>query len=69
MALYENIAEFYDEIFPLKQTRLDFIASFLENNSEVLDIGCATGELALALSKRGWHPRPIIASEVVTTIK
>jgi len=55
MALYENIAEFYDEIFPLKQTRLDFIDSFLKNNLRVLDIGCATGELALALSKEGHH--------------
>jgi len=55
MPLYENIAEFYDEIFPLKQTRLDFIDSFLVlvNNLKVLDIGCATGELALALAKKG----------------
>lgn len=53
MALYENIAELYDEIFPLKQTRLDFIESFLKNNLRVLDIGCATGELALALKKKG----------------
>jgi len=125
MALYENIAQFYDEIFPLKQTRLDFIDSFLKkgvgdpnpstvrqmpffrsfiskvcrknkvsegiskkgsatpthprsarcrssvgviskvcrknkvsegiskNISSILDIGCATGELALALSKKG----------------
>jgi len=53
MTLYENIAEFYDEIFPLKQARMDFIDSFLKNNSSILDIGCATGELALALSKKG----------------
>jgi 2-polyprenyl-3-methyl-5-hydroxy-6-metoxy-1,4-benzoquinol methylase len=53
MALYENIAKFYDEIFPLKQTRLNFIESFLKNNLKVLDIGCATGELALALAKKG----------------
>jgi glycine/sarcosine N-methyltransferase len=84
MTIYENIAEFYDEIFPLKQTRLDFINSFLKegvapptysrsaryrsfrgviskicrkdkvkNNLKVLDIGCATGELALALAKKG----------------
>ncbi len=91
MALYENIAEFYDEIFPLKQSRLDFIESFLKkgvapptnsrsarcrsfvdviskvcrknkvsqsiskNNLKVLDIGCATGELALALAIKGHH--------------
>jgi glycine/sarcosine N-methyltransferase len=53
MALYENIAEFYDEIFPLKQTRMNFIEPFLKDNSSILDIGCATGELALVLSKKG----------------
>jgi glycine/sarcosine N-methyltransferase len=53
MALYTNIAELYDEIFPLKQTRLNFISSFLKDNSRVLDIGCATGELVLALSAEG----------------
>jgi 2-polyprenyl-3-methyl-5-hydroxy-6-metoxy-1,4-benzoquinol methylase len=53
MVLYENIAEFYDEIFPLKQTRLNFIDSFLKDKSRVLDIGCATGELPLVLSKKG----------------
>jgi len=55
MALYEKIAEFYEEIFPLKQTRLDFIDCFLKNRSRILDIGCATGELALALAKKGHH--------------
>jgi len=53
MASYENIAGFYDEIFPLKQARLDFIDSFLKNNLRILDIGCAAGELALALAKKG----------------
>ncbi|NIM16793.1 MAG: methyltransferase domain-containing protein [Candidatus Aminicenantes bacterium] len=56
MSLYDNIAEFYDEIFPLKETRLSFVDSFLSKNDlTVLDIGCATGELALALSRKGHH--------------
>jgi glycine/sarcosine N-methyltransferase len=56
MSLYDNIAEFYDQIFPLKETRMSFIDSFLSRNGlTILDIGCATGELALALSKKGHH--------------
>ncbi len=63
MALYEKIAEFYEEIFPLKQTRLDFIDCFLENSSRILDIGCATGELALALAKKGHQVKGIDLDE------
>jgi glycine/sarcosine N-methyltransferase len=56
MPLYDHIAEFYDEIFPLKETRLSFVDSFLNrDNLTVLDTGCASGELALALSKKGHH--------------
>lgn len=53
-SLYESIAAYYDEIFPLKQTRLDFVTSLLKADGlSILDIGCATGELALALSGKG----------------
>ena len=55
MPLYETIAESYDEIFPLKLARVEFIESFLEKNLKVLDIGCATGELALTLEQKGHH--------------
>jgi 2-polyprenyl-3-methyl-5-hydroxy-6-metoxy-1,4-benzoquinol methylase len=56
MSLYDHIAEFYDEIFPLKETRLSFVDSFLgKSGLAVLDIGCATGGLALALAKKGHH--------------
>ncbi len=53
-SLYESIAAYYDEIFPLRETRLSFVDSFLKGEGlSVMDIGCATGELALALSGKG----------------
>lgn len=53
-SLYESIAAYYDEIFPLKKTRLSFVSSLLKGEDlSVMDIGCATGELALALSEKG----------------
>jgi len=54
MSLYEKISGYYDELFPLKKARLSFISSFLEKEGmSILDIGCASGELALALTKEG----------------
>lgn len=53
-SLYESIAAYYDEIFPLKETRLSFVNALLKGEDlSVMDIGCATGTLALALAKKG----------------
>ena len=53
-SLYESIAAYYDEIFPLKKTRLSFVSSLLNGEDlSLMDIGCATGSLALALSEIG----------------
>lgn len=53
MKFYKSIASYYDYIFPLKQPQLNFV---LENtkeyeNCKILDIGCATGDLAWELGK------------------
>ncbi|MCP4147277.1 MAG: class I SAM-dependent methyltransferase [bacterium] len=53
MTLYEKISTYYDVLFPLKKTRLDFLSTLLDSNASILDIGCATGELPLALSQLG----------------
>jgi glycine/sarcosine N-methyltransferase len=56
-SLYEHIAAYYREIFPLKEIRLAFVESQLplpkREKLFILDIGCAVGELALPLSKVG----------------
>ncbi|MCK4766459.1 MAG: class I SAM-dependent methyltransferase [Candidatus Aminicenantes bacterium] len=54
MSLYEKISSYYDMLFPLKEARLSFVGSFLkEGGQKILDVGCATGELALALTGKG----------------
>jgi len=54
MSFYEDISKYYDEIFPLKEKRKAFTLSILPDNLlEVLDIGCATGELSLYLAGQG----------------
>ncbi len=52
--MYQSIADYYDELFPLKENRFSFVSSlFGKEPVNFLDIGCATGELVLALCRKG----------------
>ena len=54
MKFYEAIAKHYDYIFPHREARLDFVLSFMgEGQQEIVDLGCATGALAIALATKG----------------
>lgn len=50
---YTSISKYYSEIFPYKPAQLQFVQNSLGNLKEkkILDIGCATGELAYKLVK------------------
>jgi len=52
---YTSISEHYSEIFPYNPLQLDFVknSSGELNEKQLLDIGCATGELAFQLAKNG----------------
>lgn len=52
---YTSISKYYSDIFPFKPAQLQFVQSQLENiyQKKILDIGCATGELAYQLAKKG----------------
>lgn len=53
-SFYKPIAAYYEEIFPLKEPKISFIRSFLKKEPfKILDIGCATGQLAMALAGEG----------------
>ncbi len=52
MSFYDAIAANYDYIFPLRQGRVDFVKSLIPKETKaVVDLGCATGGLALSLAK------------------
>ena len=56
--LYDNLLEYYDELFPVEEKKIDFIDEELNRHwtgsglPKVLDVGCATGSIDFALIKR-----------------
>jgi glycine/sarcosine N-methyltransferase len=52
---YSSISKYYAEIFPYNPVQLQFVTGYAGNlaGQQILDIGCATGELAFQLAKSG----------------
>ena len=52
---YTSIAPHYQNIFPFNPAQIEFLKHVLPyNGARVLDVGCATGELAFALTHFGF---------------
>lgn len=52
---YSSISKYYSEIFPYNPLQLQFVKSRVGElqGKQILDIGCASGELAFQLAKNG----------------
>ncbi len=52
---YSSIAPYYQYIFPFNPAQINFLKHLLPyNGARILDVGCATGELAFALTHFGF---------------
>jgi len=70
VSFYSSISSYYDTIFPLSEDQLQFIESKAHpiNQKNILEIGCGTGNLALALAERGATVSGIDYSDEMVTI-
>lgn len=56
MAFYDKIVVAYDELFPPNAQQLNFVLKLRNesiSHSKILDVGCGTGSLAIALARTG----------------
>lgn len=49
-SVYRSIAGYYERIFPITDEKLKFLTPLINSRSDVLDIGCNTGELLYHLA-------------------
>ncbi len=65
MSFYKNIADYYDDIFPLNMDQVDFIESKFRvlEGKKILDLGCGTGSLNIMLGRRGAAVRGLDLNE------
>lgn len=54
MEFYSSITNHYDHIFPLNPMQVNMVRANFADGSKLLDVGCATGNLAFELAKHGF---------------
>lgn len=53
MGFYQELSRYYDEVFAVEPSRMDFIKKSLEGCARILDVGCGTGNKTELLAAQG----------------
>lgn len=71
MSFYQEIAKYYDLIFPMDMVTVEFISRIAGNQpKEILDIACGTGGYSIELGKLGYHVTAVdLDSQMVENLK
>jgi glycine/sarcosine N-methyltransferase len=67
MELYDKLAQYYEDVFPLNPQKIKFIQS-ITKGKDILEVGCATGALSVALSNLGYNTTGIDLNEQMIAI-
>ncbi|MCK8825986.1 class I SAM-dependent methyltransferase [Fuchsiella alkaliacetigena] len=63
MEFYQQLSQYYDQIFQYDSKKLEFLGEYLDNQARVLDVATGTGTYALALADLGYQVLGIDLSE------
>lgn len=55
MDFYQDLSEYYEDIFPLSSDKLSLVKRYLPVDHKILEVGCSTGELSIALALAGYQ--------------
>ena len=69
MTFYQTLTPYYDELFPANEKQTNFIVSYLQKGSSILDVGAGTGNVAQALVEKGFavtamEPEETLAAKI-----
>ena len=55
MDFYQDLSKYYEDVFPVSTDKLNLVKSYLPIEHSMLEVGCSTGELTIALARAGHH--------------
>lgn len=55
MTFYKTLSKYYDVLFPSNENQINFIQSYVSENSKIFDVAAGTGNQAIRLAQLGYQ--------------